>query len=132
MIILDLCPLTISSDLAAVTQAAHSEVSPPQIAHFCVTRLDLPRGLQFAQLQHAARESGYLAPPVPGEYALSLGAQDEAALLSLIARLRAVNVEHVVIRESDAPWTGQVMAVGARPGPRAELRRWFSSYPLLK
>ena len=92
-------------------------------------RRDLPVGLAIAQIIHAAGES--VREPLPhGTNALALEVPGEKELLKLVDRLRAAGVRYTVIIENDAPYEGQVMAVGVTPGPKVELRRFFSSLPL--
>ena len=95
-----------------------------------IARSDLPFGFQAAQIIHAAGESspGNLSP---GTFAIALSARDEAHLRELAAILEARGVDHHLIIESQAPYTGQATAIGVAPGPRNELRRHFSSMPLL-
>jgi len=59
---------------------------------------------------HAAGESG---PADPGTIAVVLSVADEAELLALYAKLDAES-EHcpILIREPDAPWSGQAMSLG--------------------
>lgn len=96
-----------------------------------MVRADLPRGLQAAQIVHAAGESspGNL---VEGTHAVVLTVPDEAALLALSTRMRVSGVVHVVIVESDAPYEGQAMALGFRPNRKEVIRRHLSSLPLLR
>ena len=61
-----------------------------------------------------------------------LTAPDERALLAIALRLKLAKVAHVMIHEPDAPWDGQLTAIGVRPERREVLRRHLSSYPLLK
>jgi hypothetical protein len=53
-------------------------------------------------------------------------------LFILLERLRADQVPHAAIIESDEPYAGQLMAIGIAPRPRAEVRRYVSSMPLLR
>ncbi len=100
-------------------------------AHYCVTRADLPHGVQAAQLIHAAGESspGHLST---GTYAFALVVKDEGALREFALRLFMSGVPHKMILEPDAPWNGQLMAIGVCPGPRKKLRKYFSNLKLLK
>lgn len=93
-------------------------------------RPDLPRGVLAAQVCHAAGESstGDLGR---GTFAVVLQA-DKAALISLEQYLQGVGIKHKAIRESDEPYTGDIMAIGLAPAPREEVRRHLSSYPLLR
>jgi hypothetical protein len=101
------------------------------IAHYCITRADIPTGLQAAQLIHAAGESspGNLKPHT---YAIALTAPDERALEDLSFKLFRLGIPHKRIIESDAPWTGQLMALGLFPDSRNKLRKYLSHLPLLR
>jgi hypothetical protein len=91
-------------------------------------RSDLSVGLQFAQLVHAAGESG---PAEPHTYAVALAARDEEHLLQIADKLEAAGIPHVVIHESDGPHGGQATAIGCRPGPKSVVGRPLGSLPLL-
>jgi peptidyl-tRNA hydrolase len=99
--------------------------------HYVIVRADLPRGMQAAQLVHAAGESspGDLAE---GTHAVVLTARNEAELVELERRLDLAGVAHVAIREPDAPYNGQLMAIGCVPARKEVLRRHLSSLPLLR
>lgn len=94
-------------------------------------RRDIPRGVQAAQITHAAGESspGDLAS---GTYAVVLTVPDEAELRALSARLHTKEIRHRTICENAPAYAGQAMAIGAEPAPRSVLRRHFSSLPLLR
>lgn len=57
---------------------------------------------------------------------------DEAALLALSAELTAANFSHIIIREPDAPYLGQAMAIGLSPQPRDSLRPLLGKLALFK
>jgi hypothetical protein len=101
------------------------------IAHYCITRADLPKGLQAAQIIHAAGESspGNLSPHT---YAIALQTKDEQELDRLSRRLFEAGIPHKRIIESDAPWTGQLMAIGIPPMLRTKLKSLLSQIPILK
>lgn len=84
-----------------------------------------------AQIVHAAGESspGNLARDT---YAIVLAVPDEAALAHEAERLKKHGVAHVTIREPDAPFNDALMSIGVVPARREDLRRHFSSLPLLK
>jgi len=84
-----------------------------------------------AQLVHAAGESspGNLSP---GTYAIALAAQSEIQLLALEKRLISQDIPHAAIREPDAPWDGQLMAIGIAPCDRDLIRKEVSQLPLIK
>ena len=67
-----------------------------------IVRSDLPRGLQAAQIVHAAGESARERVD-EGTHAVVLVAQDEAALEAVRKRLVLACVPHVAIVEPDAP-----------------------------
>lgn len=96
-----------------------------------VIRADLPRGIQAANLVHAAGESspGNLAE---GTLAVVLVTPNEAALYALACRLEAAVVRFVRVVEPDAPFNGALMAIGLVPVMREEVRRHVSSLPLLR
>lgn len=79
---------------------------------------------------HAAGESTPERVP-PGTHAVILAASADA-LLDLETRLERSGVPHAAIRESDAPYAGQLLAIGLAPAPRALVRRVVSSFPLLR
>lgn len=84
-----------------------------------------------AQLVHAAGESSPAKMP-PNTHAIVLTAINESKLLALEHELLSNQIEHVSIREPDSPWEGQLMAIGVVPGPKKDLRKYFSQLPLLK
>lgn len=96
-----------------------------------VVRADLPRGIQAANLVHAAGESspGGLAE---GTLAVVLTVPDEASIKALACKLERERVRHVRVVEPDAPYHGALMALGLAPVPREEVRRHLSSLPLLR
>lgn len=101
------------------------------IAHYCITRADIPHGNQAAQLIHAAGESssGNLSPHT---YAIALTARDEAHLDEISVRLDAEGIVHTRIVENDAPYEGQLMAIGIPPQERWRIHKHLSQLPLLK
>ena len=99
--------------------------------HYCIGRLDAPIGDLCAQLIHAAGESS------PGNLpsdtrAVALGARSELELLRLEQKLKKKNIPHVAIREPDAPWNGQLMAIGIVPCHRSLVKKEVSNFPLIK
>lgn len=96
--------------------------------HYIVIRRDLTPGQALAQATHAAGESG---PATAGTHAVVLAAEDETHLLALSQALRSAQIQHHQIFEPDPPWSGQMLALGIRPGPRTRaLRRIVGSMPL--
>ena len=57
---------------------------------------------------------------------------DEKKLAALSETLTQAGIEHRRIVESDAPYTGQLMALGLVPVRKAVARRYVSSLPLLR
>jgi len=101
--------------------------------HYVVVRLDVPRGVQAAQIIHAAGESACLAGEVPpGTNAVALGVPSEARLLELGRTLTAAGIPHCQITETEGTFAGQVMAIGCAPAAKAKLKKFFSSIPLIK
>jgi peptidyl-tRNA hydrolase len=96
-----------------------------------VVRADLPKGLQAAQIVHAAGESSPGSLP-DGTHAVVLAVPDEPALRCVSARLKLARVPFVAITETDAPFAGQLMALGLTPQRKEDVRRFVSSLPLLR
>jgi len=93
-----------------------------------IVRPDLPKGLLAAQVVHAAGES--TVKPVPsGTYAIVLAHE---GLEELSRELCAQGVVHKPIVENSGPYAGMMTAIGVMPQLRSKLRRYFSSYPLLR
>lgn len=101
------------------------------MTHYVVVRADLPRGIQAAQIVHAAGESSP-GDIVEGTFAVVLAAPDEESLMAVAARLLRERVAFVPIFEPDAPYDGALMAIGLRPARKETLRRYLSALPLLK
>jgi hypothetical protein len=80
---------------------------------------------------HAAGESSPGNLP-DGTHAVVLTVPDESALRCVAARLTLARVPFVPITEVDAPWMGQLMALGLVPQRKETVRRFLSSLPLLK
>lgn len=94
-------------------------------------RADLPRGIQAANIVHAAGESSPGNLP-EGTHAVVLTVPNEDALRSVAARLEENGIRHVRIVEPDAPYCGALMALGVVPGRKEDLKRALSSLPLLR
>lgn len=100
--------------------------------HYVIIRADLPLGVKIAQTIHAAGESSPGNLP-PTTHAVALETPDEATLLDLEARLVQAGITHVAIREPDAPWNNQLMAIGITPQVRSKtLRKHLSRYALVR
>lgn len=101
------------------------------LTHYCIIRKDLPLGVFAAQLIHAAGESS------PGNlpdhtFAVCLAARDEEHLLEIESKLLDQGIPHKAIREPDAPWNGQLMAIGISPCDRSVCKYVTSGLPLVK
>lgn len=99
-----------------------------------MVRLDVPAGVQAAQLIHAAGESSRQARDLPPDTrAVALGVRGESELLALEVQLHAADLAHVAIREPDAPWSGSLMAIGLVPQPKTpHLRGVMSTLRLIR
>jgi hypothetical protein len=82
-------------------------------------------------LIHAAGESSPGKLP-PHTYAIALTQKNEHDLNELSYDLFKASIAHQRIVENDAPYSGQLMALGVKPGWRSELKKHLSSCPLLK
>ena len=89
-------------------------------------------GVQLAQVVHAAGESVRGIELPENTHAVALHARSEDELLAVEAKLRAAGVPHRSIREVDAPYQGQLMALGIHPLAGQEVRRLLSSLPLAR
>lgn len=96
-----------------------------------MVRADLPRGVQAANLIHAAGHTGF-APLPAGVYAVALTVPDELELRALANRLARAGLPRHLVVESDEPYAGQAMALGIRPLNRKLLARYLARYPLLR
>lgn len=72
----------------------------------------------MAQTIHAAGESARLGQLLPGAHAVALCCDSEAALAGIGRALSAAGIPNVAIIEDDAPWSGQLMAIGIAPRQR--------------
>lgn len=96
-----------------------------------IARADLPRGIQAANLVHAAGESSPGNLP-SGTFAVVLTTPDEASLAGVADRLTCAGISHTLIHEPSAPYNGALMAIGCTPGDKEVLKRHLSSLPLLR
>ena len=100
--------------------------------HYVVIRADLPRGVQIAQTIHAAGES-VDGPVPPTTHAVALDAANEGDLLDLEAKLKHLGIQFVAIREPDAPYNNQLMAIGIQPQVRGKiLRKALARFALVR
>lgn len=98
------------------------------LTHYVIVRKDLPKGVIAAQLVHAAGES-----MTPGHhYAVVLAVADEYALLDIELALCTEGIEHVSVREPDAPHNGALMAIGVKPCERDSVRNVLRSLATYK
>lgn len=82
-------------------------------------------------LVHAAAASS--RGTTHGTHAVVLHAPGEEALRALSAQLAKEGVLHSAFRESDAPYHGQLMAVGIEPlGDRRTVRRFLKGFSLVR
>jgi len=72
----------------------------------------LPLGTLCAQLVHSAGETG---PTEPGTHAVVLSARNEKHLLKIEQRLTHYKIKYHSVREPDAPYNGELMAIGIFP-----------------
>lgn len=117
------------TDLPCTPRYEQSEAAP--LFHYVIVRADLPRGIQAANIVHAAGESspGDLKS---GTHAVVLVTKGEHELHEVACKLEAASVGIVRIEEPDMPYDGALMAVGVKPGRKEDLRKHLSSLPLLK
>jgi hypothetical protein len=97
-----------------------------------LVRRDLPLGVQLAQVVHAAGESTQGVELPENTHAVALHARSQDELLAMEGKLRAAGIPHRSIREVDAPYEGQLLAIGIHPFAGQEVRRLLSSLPLAR
>jgi len=104
-----------------------------QFYHYILVRKDLPFPIQMVNVAHAAGESIIEAPIPTTTKAVLLHVKNEAELLEQEKLLKDKSIEHVSIREPDAPYDGALMAIGLSPSTRRNaLRRLFYHLELVK
>lgn len=96
-----------------------------------IVRTDLPVGAAAAQIVHAAGESSPGNLP-GGTFAVVLGVPSETALVVIKEKLQVAGLSFVPIVECDAPYEGQLMAIGLRPIMRSVGRKVLSNLPLYR
>lgn len=57
---------------------------------------------------------------------------DSGGLRELEDRLVEAGVAHRAIRETDPPFSGDLLAIGLAPALRTDVRKYVSSLPLLR
>lgn len=98
------------------------------LTHYVIVRADLPIGIIAAMIAHAAGESSPGSLP-EGTHAIVLSVPDEATLHALLARLTLSGLAWHPVYEPDAPYFGQLMAIGVAPVLRSIGKRTLSSLP---
>lgn len=92
--------------------------------------------MKCAQLVHAAGESAaaskYAGDFPYGTYAIALQAKDRHHLAEISCLLLQAKIPHKRIFESDAPYDGELMAIGIYPMERDVIRKLLSNLPLVK
>ena len=101
------------------------------LTHYVIVRRDLPAGTLVSQVIHAAGESSPGNLP-EGTLAVALAVEGELQLLALEQKLKKNNIDFRAIREPDAPWNGQLMAIGIAPCDRSIVKKEVGNLPLLK
>lgn len=111
-----------------------STVKAAPLYHYCLVRSDLPVGAKCAQIIHAAGESSPGGASLPNDTrAVALIVPDEAELLRLHGLLLDAGIEHCLIREPDAPYYNQAVALGVCPLVRTDkVRALLGHYELVK
>lgn len=90
-------------------------------------------GVTIAQTIHAAGESAPAGGVPSGTHAVALAARSEDDLLRVESLLQRRGIPHKSIREPDAPYFGQLMAVGLYPvSDRKAVRKVLGNLPLLR
>lgn len=97
-----------------------------------IIRKDLPFGVALAQTTHAAGESAQNCKVPPNTHAVVLAVECEEALRMVERKLLQANIEISAIREPDAPYLGQLMAIGVKPQTREKLRKLLANLPLYR
>ena len=116
--------------------------------HYILVRRDLPFGVALAQTAHAAAYSmaAWVGQEMYAEYdyyngassvmpdwspmtVVVLGVKDRRALKRWEKKIQK-NHDYFMVREPDAPWHNQEMALGMYPGERNELEGLFSKLEL--
>lgn len=86
----------------------------------------------IAQTIHAAGESSPGPSLPPDTHAVALAASSEQELLDLEMKLVQAGIPHRAIREPDAPWCGQLMAIGIEPCKRELVQEYTRAFKLVR
>lgn len=86
-------------------------IEEEKLHHYCIIRKGLPVGVIAAQLVHAAGESN---PEGKHSYSVVLCANKDK-LEIIESKLKNLGVSHVSVRETDAPYNGELLAIGINP-----------------
>lgn len=110
-----------------------AQLQPDPIFHYVITRRDLPSGIRDAQMIHATGGSARLADAWSDDInSGALWVRDEEALRALAAVLARDGIPHIATVETDGELAGQLTAIGCKPLPKSQLKRYLSSIPRIK
>lgn len=115
------------------TEPQTSPSSSTLLYHYCIIRPDLPIGDYGAQIGHAYAHSNHLGLALPADtHNVVLRSCKKSAckcngqhLLEFEQYLIVNSVQHISIREPDAPWDGALMAIGIYPAPKSQIGHYF-------
>lgn len=89
-------------------------------------------GVCAVQAAHAAGESCFDGPANGETHVVALVAETSAALEMLHVSLDKAAIQHVTIREPDAPYKGAAVAVGIKPMDRESVRSHVAHFKVLR
>ncbi len=99
----------------------------------CIIRTDIPIGYQAAFLIHAAGESARLVNDLPhNTHAVALAAKNETELRTVCDQMVKAGVALRPIVENEGDYDGQLMAIGIAPCSKEAVKRFLSTFPLVK
>lgn len=102
------------ANIAVIAETPAVAAKSETLYHYGITRSDIPTITQTVQLWHAAGESSPGKLP-QGTFARVLMVENEKALKELGWELFRAGIKVTMIFEPDAPWNGQLMAIGVEP-----------------
>jgi hypothetical protein len=111
-------------------QSNPRERKPNPITHYIIVRNDLPKGMQCAQITHAAGESANDKID-SNTHAVVLETHPQG-LLDLHLTLRHEGVAYSPIFEQVEEYKDQLMAIGIAPAARRLIKPYVSSLPLVR